>query len=71
LLGHPFSAQGLPKPKDSKKKKMICLYQLDAGCFFGEEDFPAHAPELFAGEGTGHIFISEDGREAKFLWTCG
>ena len=50
---------------------MICLYQLDAGCFFGEEDFPAHAPELFAGEGTGHIFISEDGREAKFLWTCG
>jgi uncharacterized protein YwqG len=71
LLGHQFAAQGFQEALDSKGRPMTYLYQLDAGCFFDGPTLPAHAPSLFAGDGTGHIFISEDGLEAKFIWTCG
>jgi uncharacterized protein YwqG len=47
------------------------IYQLDAGSFYGGVKVPAHAPNLFASDGTGHIFIDKDSKEGEFLWACG
>lgn len=52
------------------------IYQLNAGCFNDSECMQSHAPNLFASDGTGHIFISEDeeellNSEGHFDWACG
>ena len=56
LGGWAYWTQANDTPNDSRGNPMIMVYQLDAGCFFGnEKNFPAHAPTLFAGDGTGHM----------------
>ena len=72
LGGWPFWTQGNETPKDRRGRLMIPVYQIDAGCFFDGLAVPAHAPGLFAGDGTGHIFVSaDDPHELCFLWACG
>jgi uncharacterized protein YwqG len=64
LGGWPFWTQG-----DSGTDGYI--YQLDAGSFYDGKKVPAHAPGLFAGDGTGHIFMDRDSEEGDFFWACG
>lgn len=72
LGGWPFWSQGVWPPEDKNGKPMLPVMQLDAGCFYNGRQFPAHAPELFASDGTGHIFVSAtDPPELKFKWDCG
>ena len=47
------------------------LFQLDAGSFYDGVHFEAHAPLLFAGDGTGHIFYEVKNKEFYFDWACG
>lgn len=46
------------------------LYQIDAGCFFEGLCLPSHAPELFASDGTGHIYINPKTKDTDFIWAC-
>ena len=72
LGGWPSWTQGVETPVDRNGEPMEFVYQLDAGCFFDGRRFPAHAPAMFAGDGTGHIFVSKtDPNELKFVWACG
>lgn len=72
LAGWPFWTQGNETPTDSQGDEMMLVYQLDAGCFFDGQKFPAYAPCLFAGDGTGHIFVSKNNpNELYFCWACG
>lgn len=72
LGGWPFWTQGVETPVDETGEPMDYVMQLDAGCFFDGKKFPAHAPSLFAGDGTGHIFVSKSNpKMLKFVWACG
>jgi uncharacterized protein YwqG len=72
LGGWPFWTQGVEYQEDKAGQQMTYVFQLDAGCFFDGRKFPAHAPSLFAGDGTGHISVSPtDPNELKFWWACG
>lgn len=67
LGGWPFYTQGIENFGDF-------IFQIDAGCFFDGKRFPANAEGLFAGDGTGHIFINEsDEHDSEFIfnWACG
>lgn len=67
LGGWEFWTQGDETPGDDA----VLVYQIDAGCFFDGNVFPAHAPNLFAGDGTGHIFVSKNNpNELCFYWAC-
>jgi len=46
------------------------VYQIDAGCFFNGLKVPAHAPGLFAGDGTGHIYVDPENGRGDFFWDC-
>ncbi len=71
LGGWPFWTQGVEIPKNEYGEPMDYVLQLDAGCFFDGPTFPAHAPELFASDGTGHIFVSRSNPKVlKFVWAC-
>ncbi len=71
LGGWPFWTQGNETPVDRRGEPMAYFYQIDAGCFFDGLRVPAHAPELFAASGTGHLFVSRsDPSELKFWWAC-
>lgn len=71
LGGWPFWYQQAERPLDRQGAVMLPFYQLDMGSYFDGIALPAHAPELFAAEGTGHLFVSEhDPRELVFLWAC-
>lgn len=49
----------------------LIVFQLDAGCFFDGKYFSAHAPNLFASDGTGHIIVShENPKDIRFVWDC-
>jgi uncharacterized protein YwqG len=72
LGGWPFWTQASERPKDAAGRDMVPFYQIDAGCFYDGPSFPAHAPGLFAGDGTGHLFVSpEDPTQLAFRWACG
>lgn len=72
LGGWPYWSQAVEPPTDSKGETMLYVMQIDAGCFYDGRQFPAHAEELFAGDGTGRIFVSAtDPSELKFHWACG
>lgn len=47
------------------------IYQLDAGCFYDGKHFKAHAPNLFASDGTAHIFYDKETKSFYFDWACG
>lgn len=48
------------------------LFQLGAGgSFSNARDFNAHAPSLFASDGTAHIFYDKDDKSFEFDWACG
>jgi len=76
LGGWPFYSQGV-------ENLGTFIFQIDAGCFYDGKKFPANAKELFAGDGTGHIFIEEfewledseklDKEENIYVfnWACG
>lgn len=75
LGGWPFYTQGVENFGNF-------IFQIDAGCFYDGKKFPANAKELFAGDGTGHIFIEEFGEFESseeladedvyvFNWACG
>lgn len=66
LGGWPFWTQAREIEKDE-----IMIFQLDAGCFFNGAQFEAHAPDLFATNGTGHILVSQDDiSQLRFVWAC-
>jgi uncharacterized protein YwqG len=72
LGGWPFWSQAVEFQDDNSGERMHYVFQLDAGCFFDGRKFPAHAPSVFAGDGTGHISVSPtDPNELKFWWACG
>lgn len=64
LGGYPFWTQA-SEYSDSY------IYQIDAGSFYDGLKVPAHAPNLFASDGTGHIFIADDLKGGNFSWACG
>lgn len=71
LGGYPHWTQGIEIPLCSLGEYMVSIYQIDAGDFFEGPCVPAHAPELFASRGTGHIFVSRHNhQELKFVWAC-
>lgn len=74
LGGWPFYTQGVENFGEF-------IFQIDAGCFYDGKKFPANAKELFASDGTGHIFIERFGEfenvvesneeDYVFNWACG
>lgn len=67
LSGWPFWTQASETDDSS-----FVVFQLDAGCFYNGKHFPAHAPDLFASDGTGHIIVSKDNpKDLDFSWACG
>jgi len=71
LGGWPYWTQDNATPTDSKGEPMEFVYQIDAGSFADGLFAPAHAPSLFASDGTGQIFVSRtDPSELKFVWAC-
>ena len=61
LFGYPFWYQASHGIEDY-------LYQLDCGSFFDGLSLPAHAKNLFAAEGTGHIFLGKGKKTGEFTW---
>jgi hypothetical protein len=47
------------------------VYQLDAGSFYDGAKVPAHAPNVFESDGTGHILIDKESEKGDFFWACG
>lgn len=72
LGGWPFWSQAVDYPVDSSGEPMVMLYQIDAGCFYDGPHVKAHAKNLFADDGTGHIFVSKNNpSELIFSWATG
>ena len=65
--GWPAWAQGIEYPDCPHcSQRMSLLYQLNVD---GGEG--SHFPQLFAADGTGHIYICPDHKELLFSWACG
>jgi hypothetical protein len=72
LGGHPFWTQARESVRDAAGEEMVPFYQVDAGCFYDGPHGEAYAPALFAGDGTGHLYVSRtDPTQLKFMWACG
>lgn len=64
LGGWPFWTQGGGETDNY-------VYQLDASDYPDSKTLSSYAPELFAGDGTGHVFIAKGDKEGEFYWDCG